>query len=288
MTGSLPIAFGAGIGAATCFGVATTVQHLETRRVRHQGPPSPRLLGDLARRRLWLLSFVAEGVAIGLQAVALRFGPVAVVQPLIVAGLPAAVLLSVLLGARRLSARAAGGLALCTAGIASFAPSQPTTNVAADIPATRPALLTGAAGTTLIMVLLRGTGGGRWAGVTAGASAGVAIGAGSVLLAICAAHIDRPGRLLSSWPPYALAAVGLVGLVLAQSAFQTGALGPPLASLTVLEPVTAALLAAVLLHQRGPTSEVDVVVACSGAVVATVGVLLLIDPKQAAAPPGWP
>lgn len=281
MTGSFPIALAAGVGAAACFGVATAVQHLEAGRAAPRRSLDPRLLGQLVRRRLWLLSFVAEFAAIGLQTLALRFGSVALVQALIVAGLPAAVMLSALFGARRIGIREISGLALCSTGVAAVALVQPATSVTANIPAAAPALLAGAVTVLVVAGLLRSGRMGHWSRAAAtGAAAGVAIGAGSMLLAVCAASIDRPERLLASWPPYVLVAVGLVGLVLAQSAFQTGALGPPLASLTLLEPVTAVVLAAAVLHQRLPTGRVDVVVACTGAVLATLGVLLLASPAQ--------
>lgn len=278
MKESLPIALGAGLGAAACFGIATAVQHVEAGRVVRRGPLNPRLLGELARRRLWLLSFVAEGLAIGLQALGLRFGPVALVQSLIVGGLPVAVVLSVLLGARRLTGRAIAGLVLCSVGIAVFALVQPAATVAAGIPGVRRTLVAGAAGALVVVVLLRLGRTGRAGGAAAGAAAGVAIGAGSVLLAVCAGQIDRPAHLLGSWPPYALVAIGLVGLVLAQSAFQTGALGPPLASLTVVEPATAVVLAAVLLDQPLPAGALELVLAGCAAVLATVGVVLLAGP----------
>lgn len=53
----------------------------------------------------------------------------------------------------------------------------------------------------VIVVLLRAGRAARWSGVTAGAAAGVAIGTASVLLAVSAAGVDRPNRLLASWPP---------------------------------------------------------------------------------------
>ncbi|MDQ1636506.1 MAG: hypothetical protein QOJ32_3315, partial [Frankiaceae bacterium] len=95
----------------------------------------------------------------------------------------------------------------------------------------------------------------RLAGVATGAAAGVVTGAGSVLLAVCAGRLDRPGDLLLSIAPYATVVVGLLGLLLSQVAFQTGDIGAPLASLSVLEPATAVVLAVTVLHERLPSRQ---------------------------------
>lgn len=284
MRGSLPIALAAGTGAAASFGLASAVQHLEAARALRRGPLDPRLLGQLIRRPLWQLSFVAETAAIGLQTLALRYGPVALVQAFLVTGLPVAVLLSALFDGRRLGMRELVGLALCAIGVGVLACVLPTSEVAANTPATAPALSALVVVMLVIVVLLRAGRAARWSGVTAGAAAGVAIGTASVLLAVSAAGVDRPNRLLASWPPYALVAVGLAGLALAQSAFQTGALGPPLASLTLVEPVAAVVLAAALLHQGLPTRVFDVVGAVLGAALGAGGVLLLAGPPVPALP----
>jgi drug/metabolite transporter (DMT)-like permease len=116
----------------------------------------------------------------------------------------------------------------------------------------------------------------RLAGVATGAAAGVVTGAGSVLLAVCAGRLDRPGDLLLSIAPYATVVVGLLGLLLSQVAFQTGDIGAPLASLSVLEPATAVVLAVTVLHERLPSRQLtEVALAGLGAALAVLGVVLL-------------
>src|SRR5205085_4723791 len=88
----------------------------------------------------------------------------------------------------------------------------------------------------------------RYGGLFAGTAAGAVIGAGSVLLAVTAERVGHWGELFGSWAPYAAAAVGVLGLLLAQIAFQTGELGAPLAALSIMEPVVAVVLAVSCLH----------------------------------------
>jgi hypothetical protein len=111
--------------------------------------------------------------------------------------------------------------------------------------------------------------------VTTGAAAGIATGAGSVLLAVCAARITDPASLLLGVVPYAAVVVGLLGLLLTQAAFQTGSLATPMATLSLVEPITAVALAAAVLRQRLPGSTFDLVAVALGCLAGTIGVGVL-------------
>ena len=259
--------------AAVLFGLASALQHEQANEVAPDG--SAGLLLTLARRPRWLAGIVADVLAVALQAVALGLGTVTLVQPLLVAGLPVAVGLSALLAHRRLLRREVVGVLLSTVGLALIGPATATTGDG-RAPGRPVALLAGmlvAAVTGALLLLSRRTP--RWAPAASGLAAGLATGAGSVLLAV-AAHRAGDLRLLAlSVAPYAAVVVGLVGLLLAQSAFQTGGLGAPLAALSVSEPVVAVLLAVTVLHERLPTTAAARVGLLVGSVVATVGVVVL-------------
>lgn len=265
-------AVAAALGSAALFGLASAAQHHEARAVEASVRPS--LLLALARRPLWLLGTLADVGAVGLQAFALTRGSVTLVQSLLVAGLPLAVLLSAVLGDRRLHQREVGGVALCATGLALLGPALSTT--AEGTAPTRSAGLV--AGTVVAvgvlgLVLLRSRP--RWGGVCAGAAAGATIGAGAVLLSVSAGRLDDPSRLFGSIGLYATVVVGALGLLLSQVAFQTGDLGAPLATLTVTEPVVAVALATAVLHERLPHDTGDVVLLTLGGLLSVVGVVLL-------------
>jgi drug/metabolite transporter (DMT)-like permease len=265
----------AALGAASLFGLASAHQHQEARAV--DSSVRPGLLLTLARRPIWIAGMVADGGAVGLQALALGLGSVALVQTLLVAGLPLAALLSALLAHRRLRAVELAGLGLCSGGLALGGAGRAAPPPRGG-PPPRGALLAGLVVTVLVLPLLAFRTHPRFGGVLAGAAAGVVIGAGSVLLAVAAGRFGDWSAFFGSWALYGAIAVGGVGLLLAQVAFQTGDLGAPLAALSVLEPLVAVVLAVMVLHESLPTGTAARVAALSGAVLALVGVLALCRP----------
>jgi drug/metabolite transporter (DMT)-like permease len=262
----------AALGGAGLFALASAVQHQEARAVARSVSPS--LLLTLARRPLWLLGIVADIGAVGLQAVALALGPVSLVQTLLVAGLPLAALLSAMLTHRRLRRHEVVGLLLCSGGLALLGPALSSTTLG-HVPSRSGALVAAlvVAAVTGVLLLLRGHP--RYGGICAGAAAGVVIGAGAVLLAVAAGRFGDWWALFGSWALYGAIVVGLVGLLLAQVAFQTGELGPPLAALSVVEPLVAVALAGLVLRERLPTGAGTRAVAVTGAVLAVAGVVAL-------------
>jgi hypothetical protein len=75
------IAMLAGLGAACSFGVGVALQHRQAQLAPLAGRAPFRLLAHLTRRRLWLAGIALSAAAYGLQALALAFGPLALVAP---------------------------------------------------------------------------------------------------------------------------------------------------------------------------------------------------------------
>ena len=265
-------AIAASLGAATLFGLAAALQHQEARAVETSASPS--LLVTLARRPVWLVGIVADVAAVGLQGLALGLGSVALVQTLLVAGLPLAAVLSALLAHRRLHRHEVIGLLLCSAGLALLGPALSSTPLG-HAPSRPDALLAAVLVAAVVLPLVALRGRPRFGPLFAGAAAGVVIGAGSVLLAVAAGRVGDWPALFGSWALYAAVAVGVLGLLLAQVAFQTGDLGAPLAALSVVEPVVAVLLAVAVLKETLPSTTGSRVAAAAGAVLAVAGVVAL-------------
>ena len=76
------IAVVAALLAAFCFAVAALVQQTVARATAADEAMHPRLLLDLARRRRWLAGIGLDAMSFLILAVALAFGPLALVQPL--------------------------------------------------------------------------------------------------------------------------------------------------------------------------------------------------------------
>ncbi|RZS87343.1 hypothetical protein EV189_2769 [Motilibacter rhizosphaerae] len=274
---SVALAVGCAAGSAACFGLASALQHAQAGLVQKRGPLDPALLGSLARRPAWLASWPLELTAIVLQALALRWGAVTLVQAVIVAGLPVAVVVAALLARRRLAlaeligvVACCGGILLVLAGLArvsarSASPDAPPSAVAVVVLV--------ALGGALLVAAREWT---RGAGAMTGAAAGVAAGAAAVPLAVAVRGLSGSGLgVLLGWSPWLALAAGTLGLLLSQAAFQHGSIGAPLAALTVVEPVVGAVLAAALLRAplaHGVHGWAELV---AGAVVAAGGVVLL-------------
>jgi drug/metabolite transporter (DMT)-like permease len=274
---STAAAVAAALGGAALFGLAAAVQHQEARAV--ESSVSPGLLVTLAKRPLWLLGMVADVVAVGLQALALGLGSVSLVQTLLVAGLPLAAVLSALLQHRRLHRHEVVGLLLCSTGLALLGPAL-TSAPATHDPSRRDGLVAALVIAVVVVPLLALRDRRRFGGLFAGAAAGTVIGAGAVLLAVASGRFGDWPALFGSWALYAAVAVGLLGLLLAQVAFQTGEIGAPLAALSVVEPVVAVALAAAVLHERLPASAGARVAALAGALLALAGVIALCRPEE--------
>jgi drug/metabolite transporter, DME family len=251
------LAVGAALASSTCFGIASAGQFAAVATTPVRGSLDPRLLADLARRRRWWLAGAAEVVAVCLQYVALRGAPVALVQALLVLGLPVAVVLS-----GRLTLRTATGTALTTGGIMVFATFQPS--LAPEVPDRSNVVLPIALALSAAL-LARGN---RPAVVT-GLAAGVITGCAGVLLAAVAA--TPLSDLVLRPQAYAAAMVGLLAMQVGNAALRAPQIGPSLASLTLSEPITAVLLAIPTLHQTPHVSAT----ALLGALVAILGVLAL-------------
>ena len=84
----------AALAAAFSYGVSAVLEQRSVHQVAERGVFAPKLLVDLARRPLWLVSIVATVIGAALQALALHFGPLALVQPILACDLLFAVLIN--------------------------------------------------------------------------------------------------------------------------------------------------------------------------------------------------
>lgn len=275
-------------GAAICFGVATAAQHVVAARAEHHGALNPVLLARLATQPVWVASWLAEVVAVLLQAFALRLGSVPLVQAVIVGGLPVAVLLRTraVPGGRELA-----GLLLTCAGIAVVVTALPDQSARSSSPSFVPTLLALVAVVLAVLALVaageaaRVRGRGDLDALCAGTAAGICVGASAVPLALAVRGLPHVLAVLASWPPWLAVAAGGGGLLLSQAAFQRGAIAGPLAALTLAEPAAGAVLASALLGVPLASGPAGAVVVALGGVAAAVGVVLLAVTTSAARTP---
>ncbi|MGH9114438.1 MAG: DMT family transporter, partial [Acidimicrobiales bacterium] len=90
-----PTSILAALAAAVAFAVAAVLQQESTECVPKDKSLSLRLLADLLRRPKWLAGGACLLAGFGLQALALAFGPVALVQPIVITELAFAIPLGI-------------------------------------------------------------------------------------------------------------------------------------------------------------------------------------------------
>ncbi|MFE0447263.1 DMT family protein [Streptomyces fungicidicus] len=243
---------------------------------------------------LRLLAYGAWWGAVGLNAsaallhvVALRYGPLTVVQPLGALTLVAAVPMGARIAGRPVSGAEWRGTALTLAGLAVVLAS--ASGPAPDDALSVPEALVVAGGTASLIGLL------SWPGSRPGlrhaTASGAASGVASALTqTVTVAATDRSGPLLDVRVVVVALLVAVFaagGLLLSQTAYR-GGLGAPLAVVTLTNPLAAAVIGLVLLGERLRGGPAGVLAALAGAALASWGVVLLSRAAPRPAAPAAP
>ncbi len=271
------IAVVAALLAAFCFAVAALVQQTVARAAGADETMHPRLLLDLARRPRWLAGIGLDAMSFLILALALAFGPLALVQPLASLDVLFALPLIARLQGRRLTMGDRIGAVTVAGGIVIFlAVAPPTGGVKApSLTAWAPVFV--AAGTLSGITALAGlrvTGKARviWLAVAAGSVYGV-------LAALTKATVDvvavRGAGVLLTWEPWALLLCGIIGTLLGQSAYSSGALSLSLPVLDTLAPIVAVVIAATVFDEKLASSAWQLGVQLAGGALAVAGIAML-------------
>ncbi|HEX4657614.1 MAG TPA: DMT family transporter [Streptosporangiaceae bacterium] len=245
------IAVAAALGGSVVFGISSVAEQRGTKRVKRRRALSPRILLDLARQPLWVAAIGGTLVGFSLQVVALTFGPLALVQPILVCDLIFAVLINSYLRRRRDPVMLAG-VAACAAGVAGFLviarPSGGQSTVSFHIMLPLAAGLT--AGVAGCLIVARRNQDLR--PLALALACGINYGAAAFLVKLVTSQAGGGlAHLLGNWPIYALAVIAPVGFVLNQDAFQQGTLlGPVLAIITSCDPIVSIALAHLWLNEK--------------------------------------
>jgi drug/metabolite transporter (DMT)-like permease len=235
------------------------------------------LLIELLRRPRWLAGVSLLVAGYGLQVVALAYGPVALVQPVVITELAFAVPLAIWRRDRSAGSREWAGIACVLVGNSVFlllaSPESGNPNPGGG--AWFLVLLTITAAIASLIHL-----GSRVAGpvrvMLLAAAAGIGFGVLAVLTKSMT-HIvhEGVGQILTSWQLYAVIAVGVASLVLSQSAYQAGPLACSMPVIAVLEPLVAVMLGVVLLDEHILLQGPALFVGFLAVVVAAAGIGLL-------------
>jgi drug/metabolite transporter (DMT)-like permease len=258
--------------AAVLFAVGAVLQH---EAADLSTTPSGLSLRLLVRRRRWMLGQAATMLGTASQVAALAVAPVAVVQPMLAAGLVVA------LGLRAIRNRQAPlrlellGAALTTGGLAVFLV---TAQPARGVHEAPPSSLAVVVAVVVSIALVAGAtlfGHGAHGAVACGAAAGIAAGIGAVLISIGIRSLREGGWVhalagVAVWGAVLVAVVAVLG---GQQAYARGSLAWSLPALILLDPLAAVPAARLLLGERLEPGHAALWL--PAAVVAAVGVVVL-------------
>jgi len=239
------------------------------------------LLTRLVQNPVWLLGIGADIAGFVLQFIALGHGSLVLVQPLLVAGLLFALPIGVRFAGLHLHPRDWAAAAAVCAGLSVFltvaAPAQGHNNVRVHIWVL---LLTSSAVVTVAVVALALRSAPRRKAVLLSGAAGVIYGV-SAALAKTSAHLLSRGlvHLLTHWEPYMLLFAGAIGMLIAQSAFQAGALDASLPTMTVVDPVVSILIGAVAFGESIDSGWLESSVEIAALALMVAGVFVLAQSK---------
>jgi len=270
------IAVVAALAGSLVFGVSSVAEQRGTHRVERRPPLRPRLLLDLIRQPLWLTGVGATLVGFVLQVVALTFGPLALVEPILISDLIIASLIASALR-RRWDPVILLGVTAAAGGVAGFLaiarPSGGRTTV--GLLAVLPLGIGLAVVLAGCIALAQRNENARPLALALGC--GVTYGVAAFVVKLLTTDFSGGlAQVFSHWPVYALVIVGPLGFLLNQNAFQQGILlAPVLAIITVSDPLVSIALAYFWLHEQLNSTAGIVAGEVLALLVMTAGIVTL-------------
>lgn len=266
------VVVGCALGSAMAAAASSVLQHRTARKTARRDTAGIRLLARLVAHPLWLLGLVIAGIGLGLHAVALSRGRLAVVQPLLVSGLLFALPASVVLEGRRPSVRdGVWATALVGALVVFLLTARPgggTGRAHSDVLV----LATAAGGAAMTLVAWCGSRLRRHRAALLATAAGIGYGVAAALLkqSTVIAGSSGLGAVLADWSLYLLIVVGAMAIALTQLAYRAGPLAESMPALTVVDPASAIFIGALAFHEELAHSPTAVVIELATFVVMGV------------------
>ena len=273
------IAIGVALSSAVCYAIAAVLQQREASRHDMHGL---QLIFSLLRRPRWWMAVTSTLAGASLHVVALKFGPLTLVQPLGVSALVMALPLGAWFGNRKVlraewvaaAAVVAGLLAVLTLAPRHVpAPAVPPTELAIAIATTLGVLLTCVVISRLLppkaAPVVRAVGSAACFGFASAMARLVVAGSGPLLI-----------------PLLACGFFAVTGMLMIQAAYRDGGLGAPLATCTIVDPIAASTVGIVLLGEHLRLGVAGGAVGFVGLILTVVGLTVLA--RHAHHPPKTP
>jgi hypothetical protein len=290
------------VAASFCTATASVCQRLGARSADTAGF-DVWLLFRLARRPVWLLGIASMILGFVFQLTALRFGPLALVQPILALELLIVFGYLAVMGAGRVTIKRRDWLAAAamSAGIGLFLRLASPSGGRPHAPGSS-WLLAGLITFGVVLVALAvafGLGGRSGASrsrraAVLGSATGIAWGFLAAVIKELSSRLGHGfGAVFSSWSLYVLIAVGAATMLLASHALAAGPLAASQPGFTILDPLSASLLGVFLFSEHIRTGLVDLAgealalaIVAAGASVLSHSCLILGEDLHTP-PPGY-
>jgi drug/metabolite transporter (DMT)-like permease len=243
------------VATAFFYALSNVLEMLEAEKVPEEYMLTTGLIVRLVKRPRWLLGLLSDVFGFLCQAAALGLAAVVFVEPILALGILMALFLGSAFTHRRVQRADLIAAVVLSAGLAVFLYEVSPTG-GTDLGERSRWLFIGAITCLLIATCIAAgraaTGSARAA--LLGTGAGLAFGV-SALLTKALMHYLGEGVFawVTHWEPYALAVSAIGGVIVAQSALQTGSLGAAVGATEATGPISAAVLGLLLLNERVST-----------------------------------
>ncbi|MCK0176142.1 MULTISPECIES: DMT family transporter [Mycobacteriaceae] len=270
--------------AAIFMAVGIVVRQRATLDVPAEKGVSTEMLTTLLHRKLWWAGTAVAVAGYGFQALALGYGSLLLVQPVLVSALLFALPLSARLAGRRVTRAEWLWALLLTAALTVFVALAKASAGDYDIPLTLTVLVVAVSLTVVLAtVVLAVRSADRVRAVLLAVGVGVLFGLVAVLTKIVM-HLVTEGRFVAALTTPALYLVVLLGVgatLLQQSAFHAGSLQTSVPTMLVLEPVVAVVLGAIVLGESLQITGMEPV-ALAAAALAMIAATVALGRQEGA------
>jgi drug/metabolite transporter (DMT)-like permease len=287
------------VAAALCTATASVCQRAGARNTGPTAGFDARLIVRLARQPVWLLGIAAMIGGFVFQLTALRFGELALVQPILAAELLFVFGYLAVAGSRRPRLRDWLAAAAMSAGIGVFLRLAAPSGGRLHAPGSSwllAGLVTAGVVLTAVAVAfgLRGRPGAsasRRAAVL-GSATGISWGFMAAVIKELSSHLGNGiGAIVTAWSLYVLLAAGAATMLLASHALAAGPLAASQPGFTIVDPLAASLLGVFLFGehiQAGPAAltgeALALAVVIAGATALSRSCLILGEDQHPACP----
>jgi drug/metabolite transporter (DMT)-like permease len=240
-------------------------------------------LTRLLRNRIWLAGLAAQGIGFVLQALALNYGRMVVVQTLLVATIVFALPIARFLTKRHIRRIEWWGAAIVAGGLAMLLAVTKTAEGTEDTSFGRWLVVGGVCiGIAVaLLVLARGRGPALRAGLL-GTASGILFGLAAALTKATVSRFnDGIWHVVADWHLYALIIVSVAAFWLEQASLQTGALSAAVASTMAFDPLSSIPLGIILFNETLHEGALGITVSVIGICILMVGLVLLARGKGA-------